>query len=229
MSSEEQPDVEAVYARGTFPFLGLELLVERGVLIPRPETELLASEAVRLLPEDAPVTVIDVCCGSGNVACAIAAKRPKSKVYAADLTGPCVALAKKNVAKLGLSERAEVHQGDLFAPLAGLGLEGQVDLITCNPPYISTSRLEKDRATLLDNEPREAFDGGPYGLSIHMRVIKESAPLLKVGGRLLFEFGLGQDKQMTSLFARAKHFTDLSFVNNAHGAPRVAVAVRAPA
>ena len=226
MSTEAQPDVDAVYARGTFPFLGLELLVQRGVLIPRPETELLAQEALRVLPEGSPMTVIDVCCGSGNIACAIAALRPHSKVYAADLTVPCVELAQKNVQKLGLQGRLEVRQGDLFAPLQDLGLEGQVDLITCNPPYISTGRLEKERAELLSGEPREAFDGGPYGLSIHQRVIKDAVPLLNVGGRLMFEFGLGQERQMTALFGRAKNFSDLHFVSNASGAPRVAVAVR---
>lgn len=225
MTAPTQPDVEAVYARGTVPFLGLELLVQRGVLIPRLETELLAQEALRVLPQD-PVTVVDVCCGSGNIACAIAALRPQSKVYAADLTAPCVELAQKNVQKLGLQGRLEVRQGDLFAPLGGLGLEGQVDLITCNPPYISTGRLQKERAELLHGEPREAFDGGHYGLSIHQRVIKESVPLLKVGGRLMFEFGLGQEHQMSALFSRAKSFSALSFVSNTSGAPRVAVAVR---
>ncbi len=228
MSAADQPDVASVYARGRHPFMGLELLVEPGALVPRAETELLGGEAVNVLTAAAPVnpTVVDVCCGSGNLGCAIAHHVPTAKVWAADLTPSCAALAKKNVDHLGLSGRVEVRQGDLFEPLRALLPEGGVDVIVCNPPYISTSKLEADRATLLTHEPREAFDGGPYGLAIHQRVIKEAVALLKPNGHLLFEFGLGQERQMKALFDRAKSYRDVRFVNNRDGAPRVVVATR---
>lgn len=225
--SETQPDVRDVYQRGKFPFMGLELLVAPGALIPRPETELLGREAIALVQAAgaAPI-VIDVCCGSGNLACAIAHHVPAAKVFASDLTDGCFDLSKKNVTHLGLTERVRVFQGDLLAPLSGIVEPLSVDVIVCNPPYISTGRLAADRATLLENEPREAFDGGPYGLSIHQRVIKDALALLKPKGHLLFEFGLGQEKQMTALFNRSRAYENVRFANNESGAPRVVVATK---
>lgn len=223
--SEEQPDVKAVYDRGTYAFMGLTLLVSRGALIPRPETELLGAEAIALVKAaGATPLVIDVCCGSGNLGCAIAHHVPTARVFASDLTDGCFQLASKNVAHLGLSERVSVHQGDLFAPVVPHVKPGTVDVIVCNPPYISTGRLSADRAALLEDEPREAFDGGPYGLAIHQRVIKDALELLTPRGFLLFEFGLGQERQMSALFNRAKAYEDVRFVENQQGAPRVVVA-----
>lgn len=225
--SEAQPDVVAVFQRGTHTFMGVELLVQPGALIPRAETELLGREAVRLLKErNEHAHVIDVCCGSGNLGCATAFHVERTTVYAADLTESCAELARKNVEHLKLGGRVHVFQGDLFEPLKPALPPGGVDMIICNPPYISTGRLAADRATLLEHEPREAFDGGPYGLSIHQRVIKEAVALLKAGGYLLFEFGLGQERQMKALFDRAKAYRDVRFVNNAEGAARVVVAVK---
>jgi release factor glutamine methyltransferase len=207
--------------------MGIELLVQPGALVPRAETELLGGEAVRLLKElGRPPVVIDVCCGSGNLGCAAAALVPTATVFSSDLTPSCADLARKNVEHLKLGERVKVFQGDLFEPIKPSLPPGGVDMIICNPPYISTGRLETERASLLENEPREAFDGGPYGLAIHQRVIKEAVGLLRSGGYLLFEFGLGQERQMKALFDRSKSYKDLRFVNNAEGAARVAVAVK---
>jgi release factor glutamine methyltransferase len=225
--SEHQPDPLAVFARGTHRFLGLELLVQPGALIPRAETELLGGEAVKLLKQlDHPPVVIDVCCGSGNLGCAVAFHVETATVFAADLTASCAELTRKNVEHLKLGARMQVFQGDLFEPLKASLPVGGVDLILCNPPYISTGRLEADRAPLLEHEPREAFDGGPYGLAIHQRVIKEGFGLLKAGGHLLFEFGLGQERQLKALFDRSRAYRDVRFVNNADGAARVVVAVK---
>ena len=222
--SEEQPDVGAVYQRGTTQFMGLELKIAPGALVPRAETELLGNEAVALLREFHGKTVIDVCCGSGNLGTSIAKLVTDVTVFAADLMPEATAVARSNVEHLGVQDRVRVFTGDLFEPMrASLPADG-VDLIVCNPPYISTGKLESERARLLDHEPRAAFDGGPYGLAIHQRVIKEAVDLLKPNGFLLFEFGLGQERQMTALFARSRKYQGLRFVNNSAGAPRVAVA-----
>jgi HemK-like putative methylase len=167
-----------------------------------------------------------MCCGSGNLACGVAAAICDLQVWASDLTDETVQLSRRNVDRLKLSSRVRVSQGDLFAGLAGLHLEGSIDVVICNPPYISEARLASDRAHLLEHEPREAFDGGPYGLSIHQRVIKEALPFLKPDGWLLFEMGLGQEQQLSFLFRRAKAYGDVQFINDAAGAPRVAFAQR---
>jgi len=203
-------------------FMDVELLVERGVLVPRAETELLGATALELAPENA--RIIDMCCGSGNLACALASRSPGCRVWASDLTDACVSLAKRNTEFARVQNRVEVVQGDLFAGLKGLA--GSIDLIVCNPPYISHAKLAGERAVLLENEPREAFDGGPYGLSIHQRVVKKALPFLKPGGWLLFEIGLGQDRQVKLLFERTRAYQDLRTVANAAGEVRVVGAQR---
>jgi release factor glutamine methyltransferase len=224
----EQDLVAASYAKGRASFMGIDLLVAPGALVPRPETELLGKTAVTALAEAgiAAARVIDMCCGSANLACALAHHLPGSRVWAADLTKECVALARRNVVFRRLEDRVDVHQGDLFAALEGVGLEGTIDAVVCNPPYISEKRLETDRAQLLELEPREAFSAGPYGLSIHMRVVRDALVFLRPGGMLLFEVGLGQDRQVKILFERTRAYEDIRIVHNAAGEGRVLAARR---
>jgi release factor glutamine methyltransferase len=216
------------YIVGRQTFMGIELIAAPGALVPREETELLGATAVKTLralaDERGPgeeLRVIDMCCGSGNLACGIAVAVPAAMVWASDLTDGCVTLARRNVRKLGIDHRAKVLQGDLFGALAGLALEGTLDVIVCNPPYISTARLNE--RTDLAHEPREAFDGGPYGLTIHQRVVREALPFLRPGGWLLFEFGLGQDRQLKMVFERARAYEAIELVRNDAGEPRVAI------
>jgi len=226
--SEESDRVARAYADGHVRFLGLDLAVAPGALVPREETEILARAALDALA-DVPgdLRVVDMCCGAGNLACAIATHVPRAHVWASDLTDGCAKATRENAASLGLAARVTVAQGDLFAPLAGLGLEGTVDVVVCNPPYISTGRLENDRKELLGAEPREAFDGGPYGLTIHQRVVKEALPFLRSGGLLLFEVGLGQERQVDILFRRAASYTGTQHKTNDAGQVRVVMAKKA--
>lgn len=215
-------DVVALLQVGEVTFMGVTLHVRDGVLVARPETELLGSEAVRALRAmGGRRRVVDVCCGSGNLACGIAAQAPTAEVFAVDLTLPCVDLARHNAQRLGLE--IDVRQGDLLAPVAE-ELAGTVDLIVCNPPYISTGKLEQDKAELLRREPREAFDGGPYGIAIHARVVHDALPLLKSGGYLMMEVGVRQEKQVTRLLQRTGGYRDIRLVPDGNGVPRVAVA-----
>jgi release factor glutamine methyltransferase len=211
------------YVLGREIFMGVELIVGEGALAPREETELLgytALDVIRSLGASS-ARVIDMCCGSGNLACAIAHHLPTVRVWASDLTDGCINVTRRNVKRVDVTERVTVAQGDLFAGFAGLGLEGSIDVVVCNPPYISQSKLASDRAELLEYEPREAFDGGPYGLSIQQRVVKETLPFLRPGGTLLFEIGLGQERQVKMLFDRAKEYEDILLVKNAVGEVRV--------
>jgi release factor glutamine methyltransferase len=219
----ETINVISAYGSGRTLFMGRELLVAPGALVPRPETELLGTAALNALRQMnlAEPRVIDMCCGAGNLACAIAHHVPGSRVWASDLTDGCVEAARANVAHLGFAERMQVFQGDLFSAFSGLGLEGAVDMIVCNPPYISERRLAGDRAHLLELEPREAFAAGPYGLSIHMRVVKDAPRFLRPGGILLFEVGLGQDRQVATLLERSRSYDGVRAVMNEAGESRV--------
>ncbi len=218
------------YVIGRVEFMGIELLAGEGALIPRPETELLARSAIDILAGIREVArgrelrVVDMCCGSGNLACSIASKCPDVRVWAADLTDGCVAMARRNVEHLGLEGRVTVHQGDLFEPLQDQIPGGTVDVVVCNPPYISTAKLGKDSSFLLAFEPREAFDGGPYGLAIHQRVIRDALAYLRDDAWLLFEMGLGQQRQLELLFRRSGGYGPSQWAYDDQQQPRVAMA-----
>jgi release factor glutamine methyltransferase len=216
---------------GRATFMGLELMAEPGVCAVREETELLGWAAVdrlRKLNSDGgekPDTwrVVDLCCGSGNLTCGIACALPNTRLWAIDIDPKCAALTTKNVVRHALSNRVDVVTGDLFAPLLDRGLEGSIDAVVCNPPYIASIRLKRDRAYLLGKEPITAFDGGPFGINIQLRLAKEALKFLKPGGWLLFEFGLGQDQQVKRLIDRTDGYDIVEFVRDRNGHPRVSV------
>jgi release factor glutamine methyltransferase len=222
------PPRAAAQAGGPEPrlhrFMSVILELAPDVLVPRQETELLGQSALAILRDRAPgPIVIDMCCGSGNLALGIAADVPSARVWGVDVTDSTVALALRNAERLALQDRVTIRQGDMFGALEGDGLTGAADMIVCNPPYISTARLEGESAHLLEGEPREAFDGGPYGISIHQRLIRDAVDVLKPGGWLLFEFGQGQDRQVAALIARAKAYEPVTFAKDEGGMPRVAL------
>ncbi|WP_080921745.1 N5-glutamine methyltransferase family protein [Manganibacter manganicus] len=206
--------------------MGVSLLLAPDVLLPRSETEMLGRRAIDILSDmaGAPV-VIDMCCGSGNLAVGIAHHCPAARIWAADLTDSTVALARRNVLHNSMADRISVRQGDLFSAIARDDLLGKVDMVVCNPPYISSSRLANESAYLLDNEPSVAFDGGPYGISILQRLVREAVDYLRSDGWLLFEFGEGQERLVAALLARTKSYDPPSFAG-ASGKSRVAVTRR---
>ncbi len=218
------------YITGREMFMGIELIACAGALVPRKETEPLGIEAIKLLRtlENETPKVIDMCCGSGNLACAIAHFVPESRIWASDLTPECVDIASRNVEFCGVSGRVEVLQGDLFDGLAESSLKGAVDMIVCGPPFISQHKLAAESAELLEYEPREAFDGGPYGLSIQQRIVKECLPFLREGGYLLFETGLGQERPARMLIERTGAYEDIRLIAGEAGEVRVISARKRP-
>jgi release factor glutamine methyltransferase len=195
-----------------------------GVLVPRAETELLGRTALELIEQRPEPLVIDMCCGSGNVGLGILAQRRDIRLYGADLTPEAIGWARRNAERLDPGGRSIYAQGDLFAALDAYDLAGRADIVAANPPYISSHKLETDSAYLLDSEPREAFDAGPYGIAIHQRLIAEAPTYLVAGGWLAFEFGAGQERQVKALFSRSRAYRELSFRTDANGVPRVAIA-----
>jgi release factor glutamine methyltransferase len=225
------PEMPLAYQRGVWPFMGHEFLTAPGTMYPREVSAILVTTLVDLVKSGAlvpapgePLRVVDQCGGSANVGCVTAMMLPDAHVYSTDLMPVSSALARRNVAKHGLEGRVDVVTGDLFHALDGLGLEGKIDAITCSPPFISTGRLTKDRAYLLAHEPRAAFDAGPYGISMHQRLAKESAPMLRSGGYLILEYGEGQAKQVESIVNRTRAYDRVDVLTDAEGEPR---AVRA--
>jgi release factor glutamine methyltransferase len=175
------------YIVGSVSFCGLELTVSRHVLVPRPETELLAERAwnfLRELPPDCQARALDLGTGSGCLAIALAAHAPRARVDATDLSGDALSTARQNAARHQVAERIEFHQGDGFA---ALGRERCFDLIVSNPPYVATADIQTLEPEVRDYEPRVALDGGPDGLDFYRRIAAEAGAFLRPGGRAMLE------------------------------------------
>ncbi|MCL4213188.1 MAG: peptide chain release factor N(5)-glutamine methyltransferase [Gemmatimonadales bacterium] len=209
-------------------FMGLEMLAGPGALIPRRETEIVGHAAVRLARRLAEaqgqVLVVDVCTGSGNVAAAVAVSEPRAQVLASDLAEDAVALAERNMAHLGVASRVTLRTGDLLAPFETPEYLGHVDLLTCNPPYISTGRTAEMPTEIAQHEPKLAFDGGPLGIRILQRLIREAPRLLRPGGWLAFEVGLGQGPSVGQRLQRSGDYAEVESLTDEAGNVRVLVA-----
>ena len=209
-------------------FMGLEMLATPEALVPRRETELLARAAIELAQQigaqQATVKVIDVCTGSGNVALAIANHVANAQVYGADLSADAVALAKRNAAHLQLNARAEFRAGDLLTPFDAPEFIGQIDLLTCNPPYISSAKVEHMHQEIANHEPSLAFDGGPFGVAILMRLLQEAPRFVRGGGWLAFEVGLGQGPAMRKRMEKNSAFAQVRALQDAAGDVRALAA-----
>ncbi len=178
------------YLVGRKDFFSLELEVNRDVLIPRPDTESVVSECLRLAKEMTAPTILDIGTGSGNLAVALAKQHKTASVTAIDLSAAALAVAQRNAAKHGVAERIRFVEGNVFIPLAA---DERFDFIVSNPPYIP----QKDIATLeigvRDYEPHLALDGGADGFAVFDRLIAEAPQHLKPGGYLLIEIGSPQE------------------------------------
>ncbi|MBM4221540.1 MAG: peptide chain release factor N(5)-glutamine methyltransferase [Gammaproteobacteria bacterium] len=212
---------------GRQDFMGLVLLSSPAALVPRRETEQLGFSAVHRLKKMAlprPL-VIDVCTGAGNVALGVACHLPQARVMGADLSPEAVGLARQNAAFLGRGD-VEFRCGDLLEPFDQPDLRGMVDMITCNPPYISSARVDGMAPEISRHEPRLAFDGGPFGVKVIRKLIATAPQLLKPGGWLLMEIGLGQGTGVARSLAGDSGYDEVHTHNDAAGQIRVIEARR---
>ena len=186
---------------GWAEFRGLRIHVEPRVFVPRRRTELLVEEAIRIVrhekhhpaPADGavrdvlpPFRVVDMCCGSGAMATAIAEEIDGVEVYAVDVDPAATRCARRN-----LGQHGQVFTGDLFEPLpAGLG--GRVDILVANAPYVPSDAVSLMPPEARDHEPRAALDGGPDGLDVQRRIIADAPAWLSPRGHLVVETGLAQ-------------------------------------
>lgn len=212
---------------GRQDFMGRVLLASPAALVPRRETEQLgyaAVERLRTLGVARPL-VVDICTGAGNVALGIACHVPDARVFAADLSPEAVELAGRNATFVGRPD-VGFRCGDLLAPFDEPAFHGTVDVLTCNPPYISSARVEGMPLEISGHEPRLAFDGGPFGVKIIRRVTAEAPRFLRPGGWLLMEIGAGQGDGVARSLARDPHYDTVEAHQNTAGQIRVIEARR---
>lgn len=174
------------YLVGRKEFYSLDFHVEEGVLIPRPDTELLVVTVLDLIKArgGADVMIADIGTGTGAIAVAIAKHAPSAKVVAIDVNPQAVALAKKNAEKHGVAERVAPIEGDLFSKVK---VSRRFDFIVSNPPYVTTNELMSLDPTVRDHEPHLALDGGPEGTNVIEQILAVAPERLADGGELLIE------------------------------------------
>jgi release factor glutamine methyltransferase len=206
------------YITGVQAFRKLELRVGPGVVVPRPETELVAEQCLTLLAEVRNPRVIDLGTGSGAIALAAATERPDSRVWATDISEDALGWARTNLLAAG-ARNLELYPGDLFSPLPK-ELMGTIDLVVSNPPYLSESELGEAPEDVRDHEPAIALTCGREGLEVSARIIDGAEAWLSPGGWLVLETSPALAEDVEHLFSRAYEGTDI--VNDLAGMARIA-------
>jgi len=219
---------------GSASFCGLEMIVNRHVLVPRPETELLAELGWQFLNQlskadpDAPVgsvhspVALDYGTGSGCLAVALAKACPDAELHGLDISPQAIEVARQNAAHHGLERRIRFWLGDGFGALPP---EPRFDLIICNPPYLPTSEIELLEPEVRDFDPRQALDGGPDGLEHYRRLASEAGGFLQPGGKLMLEVGDCQSERVRDLLQEQNWVVEQISQDYTHR-PRVMMAHR---
>lgn len=186
---------------GTAEFCGRVFTVNRHVLIPRPETELLAQLAVGLgRTAGLSPRILDFGTGSGCLAVTLALDLPGAEVHAVDISAEALTVAQANAATLGAADKVRFHLGDGFKALPP---DLRFDLIVTNPPYIPSAEVQTLQPEVRDFDPMLALDGGADGLDFYRRLAEEASDWMVAGGQLLAEFGEGQGPDLRRIFEQA--------------------------
>ena len=204
---------------GSSEFFGLPFSVRPGVLIPRPETEHLVEEVIRLagLLGDQDLRIADVGTGSGIIAVALAHALPKARMAAVDLSPQALLVARENADRNHVADRIEFFEGDLLGPLAGRSFS----IIASNPPYVPAGDLASLAIEVREHEPHTALFAGEDGLDVYKRLVPEAREHLLADGWLVMEIGYGQRDAVEELL-KTHGYGEVHFVADYQGIPRVA-------
>ena len=206
------------YLIGEWEFFGLPLDISADVLIPRTDTEVLASEAIDFCRTLGECRVLDLCAGSGCVGLALASQVPQARVILGEVSEAALKICRQNVRRTGLSGRVVSMQIDARQkPSPALG---EFRCIVSNPPYIPAGDIDTMDPAVRDYEPHLALDGGEDGLDFYRDIVEKWRQVLSLGGRLYFEVGIGQADSVLRIM-RAAGFGDIQVVKDTRGIPRV--------
>jgi release factor glutamine methyltransferase len=211
------------YITGYKEFWSFTLEVNKDVLIPRPDTEILVEEAVNIGKEidAAVIRILDIGTGSGAIALALACEIPHAKIVATDISAAALAVAKKNARNLGMDSLIDFRQGNLLEPVDEL-----FDIIISNPPYIADKEYERLPQGIKNFEPPEALLAGTYGTEFYWKIINLAPGYLKSNGWLVLEIGATQDASVGKIVEASGHYDNIAIRNDYAGHPRVIKARR---
>lgn len=211
------------YILGYVEFYGLTIHVGPGVLIPRPETELLVEQVVKDRAQrtddraQSKMDILDLCTGSGCIGLALAKNFPHAQVYGVDRSDAALKYAAKNAAANSINN-IRFFSGDLYVPVEGMGF----DLIVSNPPYIPKNDIKDLQIEIRGHEPMSALDGGIDGLDFYRRILAEAPQYLNAGGMVVLEIGIDQAKDIKQL-AEDAGFGNIRLIKDYSGIERIAV------
>jgi len=224
----------AAYIVGHREFWGLDFIVSPAVLIPRPETELIVEEALASrenrppgsgrgrLPIDGTAArrlrVVDVGTGSGCLAVTLALEMPEADVLAVDISERALVIARRNAERLGAADRVRFVRTSLLE-----GIAPGIDLIVSNPPYVPDGHRQALSSEVRDYQPHEAVLGGPDGFDVIRQLLAQASARLAPGGRLLMEFGAGQDDGVRALVTGTAGVALYGIRDDLQGIPRMAI------
>lgn len=211
------------YITNSAEFMGIELFIKEGVLIPRGDTEILVEEILKTIKEDREYKVCDLCTGSGAIGVAIASIKENVKVDCVDIESTPEEVTKININKLSLSDRVRfIHSDLLHEPIKN----GETyDIIVSNPPYIKRDVIEGLMEDVKNYEPNIALDGGEDGLDFYRRIVSESLTVLKIEGILAFEIGYDQGEDIKNLM-ESEGYSDVYIKKDLAGLDRVVIGRR---
>lgn len=209
------------YILGQWDFMGRTFLVGKGVLIPRPETEMIAEAALDFIKNKKNPVILDLCSGSGCIGVSIAAERSDSSVYLLEKSNEALSFLKRNI-ELNKTENAFPVQGDIFTDSSKFN-ELKPDLIVSNPPYIESGTIPSLQREVLE-EPVMALDGGNDGLDFYRVISANWIPLLNESGAVIVECGENQAKSICDIFEKNERVTGTSFALDYGGNDRMVIA-----
>lgn len=210
------------YITGEKEFYGLNFAVNRAVLVPRPETELLVDAALQWArPREEKIRGVDLGCGCGNIAVALACHLPEAAFFAADLSPEALQVARANAGRHGVRDRIRFEEGDYLDAFAGLQPPPRFNLVLSNPPYISSGELKILPAAIRDYEPLLSLDGGPDGLAAYRRILARLPYFVKRPGLMVLEIGSTQGDAVLALCREQPLFHRVALQKDYQGLPRI--------
>ncbi len=211
-------------------FMGMDFLVEKGVLIPRPETEILAERVIEKLKKrksSSHLKIVDLGTGTGIIAISIAKFIKDITIYATDISKKSLQVALKNAQKHNCEDKIIFLQGDLFRPFLGKIEKNSLDVIISNPPYINSDDFKLLPPEIKDNEPDIALYGGVDGIDYYRKIIEGSPKFLKRDGFIALEVGLNQAKTIKELILKENNYRkNVEIFKDYSGIERVVIAYR---
>ncbi len=208
------------YITGRQEFMGLNFSVGPGVLIPRGDTEIIVERILNLLEDKKMPKIADLCTGCGAIGVSLAYNIKDSFVYATDISKKALDYCRYNAARIGVEIRVKVMEGDLTAPLFSDNLEGVLDVLVSNPPYISKKEMDELPVSVGRYEPHLALYGGEEGFDYYEKIIKDAPKLLKEGGMLIFEIGYNQGHTIKEMLEKAGFFRNIEIEKDLAGFDR---------